>query len=135
MAALSAPVMAEENKSPIVGTWQMTSLQSAVVDGTYSTVPYSGQVIFTEGGTLSVQASDANPDAADTTYTMNGYEAYYGPVVVDDKAGTFTITVSSSLVRALEGQALVRKFEVTDDQLVITPVDASEGWRVTYDRQ
>jgi hypothetical protein len=66
---------------------------------------------------------------------MNGYEACYGPVIVDDEAGTFTITVSSSLVRALEGQALVRKFEVTDDQLMITTVDASEGWRVTYERQ
>ena len=92
-------------------------------------------VIFTEGGTLSVQASDVNPDAEDTTYTINGYEAYYGPVVVDDEAGTFTITVASSLVRALEGQSLVRNFGVTDDQLVLTPVDASEGWRVTYDRQ
>jgi hypothetical protein len=135
MAALSAPVMAEENKSPIVGAWEMTSLESAAPDGTYSTVPYSGMVIFTEGGTLSVQASNANPDAEDTTYTLNGYEAYYGPVVVDDAAGTFTITVSSSLVRALEGQELVRQFEVTGDQLVITPVDASEGWRVTYERQ
>ena len=61
MAALSAPVMAEENKSPIVGAWQMTSLESAAADGTYSTVPYSGQVIFTEGGTLSVQASERQP--------------------------------------------------------------------------
>lgn len=135
MPALTTPVMAEENTSPIVGAWQMTSLESAAADGTYSTIPYSGQLIFTEGGTLSVQASDANPDAEDTTYTMNGHEAYYGPVVVDDAAGTFTITVSSSLVRALEGQELVRMFAVTDDQLVITPVDASEGWRVTYERQ
>ena len=29
----------------------------------------------------------------------------------------------------------VRNFEVADNQLVLTPVDASEGWRVTYDRQ
>ncbi len=133
--ALSTPAVAQENRSPIVGAWQMTSLESAVADGTYITVPYSGQVIFTEGGTLSVQAKNANPDAEDTTYTMKGYEAYYGPVVVDDEAGTFTITVASSLVRALEGQSLVRNFEVTDDQLVLTPVDSSEGWRVTYDRQ
>jgi hypothetical protein len=135
LSALSAPVLAQDADSPIVGAWQMTSLEIASADGAYSSVPYSGMVIFTEGGTLSVQASDANPDAADTTYTMNGYEAYYGPVVVDDEAGTFTITVASSLVRALEGQSLVRNFEVTDDQLVLTPVDASEGWRVTYDRQ
>ncbi len=76
MPALPAAVMAEENPSPIVGAWQMTSLESAAADGTYSTIPYSGQVIFTEGGTLSVQASNANPDAEDTIYTLNGYEAY-----------------------------------------------------------
>ena len=134
-AVLGAPIMAEESKSPIIGAWQMKSLETAGTDGTFTAVPYSGQVIFTEGGTLSVQASDANPDAEDTTYTLNGYEAYYGPVVVDDTAGTFTITVASALVRALEGQELVRQFDVNDDQLVITPVDASEGWRVTYDRQ
>lgn len=124
--ALSAPVMAEEKKSPIVGAWQMASLEIAAADGAYSKIPYSGQVIFTESGTLSVQAANANRNAEDTTYTLQGYESYYGPVVVDDKAGTFTITVASSLVRALEGQSLVRKFDVTDDKLVITPVDASK---------
>jgi hypothetical protein len=42
------------------------------------------QVIFSQGGTLSVQAM--NPDAAaePTPYTANGYEAYYGPVEVDE---------------------------------------------------
>jgi len=133
--ATATPALAQDADSPIVGAWQMTSLEIASADGTYSSVPYSGMVIFTEGGTLAVQASDANPNAEDTTYTMNGYEAYYGPVVVDDEAGTFTITVASSLVRDLEGQSLVRNFEVADNQLVLTPVDASEGWRVTYDRQ
>lgn len=133
--ALSAPAMAQENKSPIVGAWQMASLEIASAEGTYSNIPYSGQVIFTISGTLSVQAANANRNAEDTTYTLQGYEAYYGPVVVNDEARTFTITVASSLVGELEGQSLVRKFDVTDDKLVITPVDASEGWRVTYDRQ
>lgn len=55
-----------------------------------------------------------NPDAAaeTTPYTANGYEAYYGPVEVDNAKNTFTITVESSLVRNLIGQQMERKFEV-----------------------
>lgn len=37
-------------------------------------------------------------------------------------------------MRNLIGQELVRVFEVAGDQLVITPVDPEEGWRVTYER-
>lgn len=53
------------------------------------------------------------------------YEAYYGPVEIDDTKNIFAITVESSLVR--NGQRLERKFEVTGDRL------AAEGWRVSYD--
>ncbi|WP_318911691.1 lipocalin-like domain-containing protein [Sinorhizobium medicae] len=77
---------------------------------------------------------DPDPAAKPTTYTANGYEAYYGPVEIDEAKNTFTITVESSLVRDLIGQKLVRKFQVTEDQLVILPADPSEGWRVTYER-
>lgn len=130
--AFSAPALADD--ASIVGVWNMTSLQFTGADGTVAEVPYSGQVIFSEGGTLSVQAMDANAEAAPTAFTVNGYEAYYGPVEVDEEANTFVITVESSLVRDLIGQRLVRNFEVTSDQLVILPADPAEGWRVTYER-
>ncbi|WKL38953.1 lipocalin-like domain-containing protein (plasmid) [Sinorhizobium meliloti] len=78
---------------------------------------------------------DANANAAPTTYTVNGYEAYYGPVEIDEAQKTFAITVESSLVRDLIGKRLARKFEVTSNQLVILPADPSEGWRVTYERR
>lgn len=111
----------------------MTSLQVTDAGGKKIEIPYSGQVIFSQGGTLSVQAM--NPDAAadPTPYTANGYEAYYGPVEIDEAEKTFAITVESSLVRNLIGQRMERKFEV-DDQLTIMPADPKEGWRVTYER-
>ena len=56
-------------------------------------MPYSGQVIFSQGGTLSVQAMNPDPNAEPTTYTASGYEAYYGPVEIDEANDTFTITV------------------------------------------
>ncbi|WP_287059192.1 lipocalin-like domain-containing protein [Mesorhizobium sp.] len=130
----SAPALAQENKGLIIGAWRMTSLQITNSEGKKADVPYSGQVIFSQSGTLSVQAMDPDPAAKPTTYTANGYEAYYGPVAIDEEKSTFTITVESSLVRDLIGQELERVFEVTGDQLVITPVDPEEGWRVTYER-
>ncbi|WP_292669176.1 lipocalin-like domain-containing protein [Mesorhizobium sp.] len=132
--AVSTPALSQDNKASIVGAWRMTSLQFTNSEGNLAEVPYLGQVIFSQGGTLSVQAMDPDPAAKPTTYTANGYEAYYGPVEIDEAKSTFTITVESSLVRDLIGQKLVRKFEVTGDQLVILPADPKEGWRVTYDR-
>ncbi len=132
--AVSSPAFAYNSKSPIIGTWRMTSLQTKDAGGSLVNIPYSGQVIFSQGGTLSVQAMNPDSAAAPTTYTANGYEAYYGPVEIDEAKNTFVITVQSSLVRNLIGQKMERKFEVTEDQLVITPADPKEGWRVTYKR-
>jgi hypothetical protein len=133
--AITAPAFAQNDKATIYGSWEVTSLQITNADGSVIEVPYSGQVIFAKNSTLSVQAMDANAAAKPTTYTVNGYEAYYGPLDVNEDKGTFAITVQSSLVRDLIGQRLERKFEVTADQLVILPSDPSEGWRVTYKRQ
>jgi hypothetical protein len=132
--AAAAPAFGQDDKSSVIGAWRMTSLQIANPDGSMAEVPYSGQVIFSQGGTLSVQAMNPDPDAEPTTYTANGYEAYYGPVAIDEEDNTFAITVESSLVRDLIGQELERVFDVADDQLVITPVNPEEGWRVTYER-
>ncbi len=128
-----APAFAQACTSPLVGAWRMTSLEVGT-EGNLQPVPYSGQVIFTESCTLSVQAMNPDANAPATPYTMNGYEAYYGPVTIDDAAKTFVITVESSLVRNLIGQSMTRVFEVSGDTLVLTPADPAEGWRVTYAR-
>ena len=130
---VSAPASAQGCTSPLVGAWRMTSLEVGT-EGHLQPVPYSGQVIFTESCTLSVQAMNPDANAPATPYTANGYEAYYGPVTIDEAAKTFVITVESSLVRNLIGQSLTRVFDVSGDTLVLTPSDPSEGWRVTYER-
>jgi hypothetical protein len=133
--ALSAsmPAFAQEGQSPIIGAWRMTSLEVGT-EGNLQPIPYSGQVIFSEAGTLSVQAMNPDANAPDTPYTTNGYEAYYGPVAINDEDNTFVITVESSLVRNLIGQSLKRKWDVSGDTLTLTPDDPAEGWRVTYER-
>jgi len=131
--AFTSPAFASDARSPIIGAWRMTALEVGAA-GNLQAIPYSGQLVFTQGGTLSVQAMNPDANAADTPYTTKAYEAYYGPVEIDDAKNIFAITVESSLVRNLIGQRLERKFEVTGDKLVISPVDATEGWRVSYNR-
>ena len=117
----------------LAGEWRMTSLQVGA-EGDLQPVPYSGHVIFTKSGTRSVQAMNPDTEAADTPYTINGYEAFYGTFEVDPSAGTFAVTVESSAVRDLIGQTLTRAYDVSGNTLVLTPTDPSEGWRVTYER-
>lgn len=130
--ALSVVTPAFSQESPIIGAWRMVSLEAGA-EGNLKPVPYSGQAIFTEAGTLSVQAQNPDAKAPDTPYTANGYEAYYGPVVINDQDKTFVITIESSLVRNLVGKSMKRKFQVLNNTLVLTPDNPAEGWRVTYE--
>lgn len=132
-AAPSSSAAPGRRPAPLTGQWRMTSLQVRT-DGTFEEVPYSGQLLFTRAGTLAVQAMNPDPEAADTAYTVDGYEAYYGPVRVDRKERSFTIRVASAAVRDLIGQRLTRNFQVDRGRLVVTPVDPAEGFRVTYER-
>jgi hypothetical protein len=131
--SFAQPSSAHRGKSPLVGAWRMTSLEVGT-EGNLQPVPYSGEIIFTTSGTMSVQAMNPDADAPDTPYTRNGYEAFYGNVTADKAAKTFVVTVESSLVRDLIGQRLTRVFDVSGDTLVLTPADPAEGFRVTYER-
>ncbi|WP_246793795.1 lipocalin-like domain-containing protein [Rhizobium leguminosarum] len=90
--AFTSPAFASDVKSPIIGAWRMTALEVGAA-GNRQTIPYSGQLVFTQGGTLSVQAMNPDANAADTPYTTKAYEAYYGPVEIDDARNIFAITV------------------------------------------
>jgi hypothetical protein len=129
----SATAETPAQADPIIGEWTMTTLEFGT-GGEMQEVPFSGQIIFTDAGTVSGQAMNPDTAAADTPYPVQGYEAFYGDASVDADAGTFSVVVESAAARALIGQTLSRNFEVTDDTLVLTPVDPSEGWRVTYER-
>ncbi|MCE9687342.1 lipocalin-like domain-containing protein [Shewanella sp. AS16] len=131
LLAWSSSALSNE-KSPLIGAWRMTKLE-VLVDGKLEKVSCSGQLIITDAGTLSAQAMDSNPNATPTTFTMNGYEALYGDIDINDSLNQFEITIQSSLVRDLIGRKMKRKFTISDRKMVLSPVDASEGWRVTYE--
>jgi hypothetical protein len=127
-------VFAQDSLSLLSGAWRMTSLEVGTDASNLQAVPYSGQIVFTDAGTMSVQAMNPDVNAPDTAYTMNGYEAFYGSIVIDEEAQTFVVTVESSPIRDLIGQELERAFEVSEDQLVLTPTTPDEHWRVVYER-
>jgi hypothetical protein len=83
---------------------------------------------------MSVQARNPDPDAPDTPYTVNGYEAFYGTYRMNKSKRSFVVTVESSVAPNLVGQQLTRVFKVTRNTLVLTPADPAEGFRVTYER-
>lgn len=125
--------VADSGMGPLTGAWRMTSLEAAT-DGILSPVPYSGQIVFTANGTMSVQAMNPDTSAPDTQYTVNGYEAFYGTVSTNQADRTFVVKVESSLAPDLVGQELTRNFEVKGGTLILTPSNPAEGWRVTYER-
>lgn len=127
--------LAQDSLLLLSGAWRMTSLEIGNEAGDLAQVPYSGQIVFTDAGTMSVQAMNPDADAAPTPYTVNGYEAFYGRLAINEAARTFVVTVDSALVRDLIGQDLERAFEVSENQLILTPTSPNEFWRVTYERQ
>src|SRR5438128_1372719 len=92
---VSGPPSADQRTVPrgigsLIGAWRMTSLEVGT-EGNLRPVPYSGQVVFTKAGTMSVQAMNPDPNAADTPYTLNRYEAFYGTVAVNQAGRTFVV--------------------------------------------
>ena len=132
-SAPSAEASSADQANTLTGAWRMTSLEGGGPDA-FAEVPYGGQIDF-HSRTVSVQAMNPDTTAPDSAYTVQGYEAFYGDLSIDEEAGTFSVEVESALARALIGQTLTRNYEVTDDTLVLTPIDESEGWRVTYERE
>lgn len=135
--AAAVPAWAQNeasDKALISGAWRMISLEAGPADGKLEKVSHSGQIVFTEAGTMSVQAVNPDTSAPPTPYVVNGYEAFYGQIQLDEQKRTFAVTVESSLVRNLIGQKLERAYEVSDKQLVLTPANPAESWRVVYER-
>ncbi len=130
-AAVITPSIAQDRSSAdlLTGVWQSLPPEGVAAEQPH----FTGQIVFSDAGTMSVQAMD--PDATlSTAYMVNGYEAFYGTFETDEAKGTFVVTVEAALARDLIGQALERAFAVTEDRLTLTPTNPEETWSVTYER-
>ena len=124
--------------NPLAGTWRLVALEEPRPDGTLHPVDATGQFIFTTDGHASVQVmmreSTTHGSAGPVQYSQGGYEASFGRYTVDEQTRTFTFTIDGALVRSLVGKVLARRFELTDNRLVVRPTPSDERWRVTWER-
>ncbi len=138
ITVVATPALAQSENDPaqlLEGAWRMTSLERGAPGGKLVEVDFTGQIIFTDSGIVAVQAMNLSGEPPDDNpYSVAGYEAYYGQYTVNEDEGTVVFDVEASVVRDLIGQELERAFEVTEDQLVLTPTSPDENWRVTYER-
>ncbi len=129
--AVITPSIAQDRSSAdlLTGVWQLLPPEGVAADQPHLT----GQIVFSDAGTMSVQAMDPDATLA-TAYMVNGYEAFYGTFEPNEAEGTFVVTVEAALARDMIGQALERAFVVTEDRLTLTPTNPEETWSVTYER-
>jgi len=124
--------------NPLAGTWRLVTLEEPLPDGTMRPVDATGQFVFTTDGHASVQVMMREPEtggsAGPVQYSQGGYEASFGRYTVDEQTRTFTLDIEGALVRSLVGKALPRRFELTDNRLVVRPTASDERWRVTWER-
>jgi hypothetical protein len=124
-----------------VGAWRLASLEEPAPDGKIHKADCTGMLVFTPNGHMSVQVMYRNPQAdpqtassgAPVQYAQGGYEASFGTYSVSHSAHTFTFHVEGSLVRPLIGKDLTRKFELSGSQLIVTPTNPDEHWRVAWE--
>ena len=124
-------------QNPLIGAWQLASLEEPDADGRLHKADCTGMLVFARDGHVSVQVMYRNPPSegksAPVQYAQGGYEASYGKYEVND-AHTFTFHVEGALVRALIGKDLKRAYELSGNQLVVKSSDPNEHWRVTWER-
>lgn len=119
--------------SGLIGAWRLVSLEEQG-----RRVDCGGLLVFTADGHMSVQISyrDAQPDAppGGVQYAKGDYEASFGTYDVDEAAHVFTFRVEGALVRTLVGRQLRRVFELSSRQLILTPANPTEDWKLVWER-
>ena len=126
-------------RSPLVGSWHLIRLEVPGPDGALRRISEAkGSLIYTPTGQVSVQvmyaSADAVPSAGPVQYVQGGYEGTFGQYVVDEATRTVTHRYDGANVRALIGQDLPRRYEITGDRLVLRSTRADEHWSVVWER-
>ena len=103
---LSAGVTAQSahdtaNRNPLLGAWNLLSLEEPTANGQLHKADCSGLFVFTRDGKAAVQVMYRNGQTG-SVYAQGGYEASYGSYHIDD-ANTFSFHIDGALVRTLVG--------------------------------
>jgi hypothetical protein len=125
--------------SPLVGSWHLLWLELPGPDGTLRRITDAkGSLIYTATGQVSVQVMYARtsdtPASGPVQYAQGGYEGTFGQYVVNTSTRTVTHRYAGANVRALLGQDLPRRYELTGRRLVLRSTRPDEHWSVTWER-
>ena len=135
MSTIAGPVSSTPSDgTQFLGSWQLSALEELRADGQMHTVKCSGMLVLTPDNHMSVQVMYANPTGGPSQYSQGGYEASFGRYELDPRSHRLVYYVEGALVRTLVGQRQERRYELSDDKLIITPIDPAEHWRVTWKR-
>ena len=128
----------ESIRDRLVGAWRLASLEEQGADGQLHKVDYTGMIVYTRDGHMSVQimARDpkAPPPSGPVQYEQGGYEGYYGRYDIDERAHSVTHHVEGALVRTLIGNDLTRVYEFSGKQLILKSSRPDEHWTVVWER-
>src|SRR5215469_5895739 len=116
----------ESIRDRLVGAWRLASLEEQGADGQLHKVDYTGMIVYTRDGHMSVQIMARDPKAAPPAgpvqYELGGYEGYYGRYDIDERAHSVTHHVEGALVRTLIGNDLTRVYDFSCNQPTLNAI-------------
>jgi Lipocalin-like domain len=126
-------------ESPLVGSWHLLWLELPGPDGALRRITDAkGSLIYTPSGQVSVQVMYARtgdtPSSGPVQYAQGGFEGSFGQYVVDEATRMVTHRYDGANVRALLGQDVPRRYELTGRRLVLRSTRGDEHWSVTWER-
>jgi hypothetical protein len=119
----------------LIGTWELLSREDRDACGALQPDPALGAdplglLIYDRSGRFAAQfmkrnrteqALDLPVLASDNnTQAKDGYDAYFGAYVIDDKSGLVTQTLQAALAAQNVGQVVSRNMTVESDTLIIS---------------
>jgi hypothetical protein len=126
-----------DTRNRFIGAWRLVWLEEEGADGKLHRADCIGMFAFTPEGRASVQvmyrSSRAGTPGGMVQYAQGSYEASFGRYEIDERAHTFTYHVEGALVPGLIGKDLIRMFELSGNQLIVTPSNPNELWRVAWE--
>src|ERR1700756_1284656 len=128
----------QETQNRFIGAWRLAWLEEPDADGAVHKANCAGLLVYTRDGHMSVQVMYRSPQAArqagPVQYAKGGYEASFGTYQIDESSRTFIFHVEGAMVGSLIGKDLSRAYEFSGNQLLVKSTNASEHWRVAWER-
>ncbi len=121
-----------EDAKRFVGTWKLVSIESASPDPMRGANPI-GLIYYDAAGNMAVQImpdgdrpkwkQGESPTPEQAKEAIAGYVAYFGTYTVDEKARTVSHHRKGTINAGGVGVDYVRRYELTGDRLILTPVE------------